>query len=222
MDEEIVTLEAYSDPLEAEWVKGRLESEGIRVFQSGEATTSLFAGLGGAFSKVQLHVTLSDLARARCILQRLDDEEDEHEDQPDAEEEVDTRIRRRNPPAEPADPEKALQTSRNPTAEDIREGPSVAPAPVPAAGPVDEAEGPTVSWTADDYAHRAFLSAFLGMIICFLPLHLYSAWLLFRLMNADDELSPAGMRKLYVALIIDVIVLGAVVMFLASMVRAFH
>src|SRR4051812_24297257 len=118
MDDEIVTLESYSDPFEAEWIKGRLEQEGIRVFQSGEAVNSLFPGISGAFGRVQLHVRTSDLAKAQCILQGLA-EEDEAEDEPGAARNSSKAIQRPSKSEAPAEPETALQTERSPDGLDV-------------------------------------------------------------------------------------------------------
>ena len=48
---------------------------------------------------------------------------------------------------------------------------------------------------------------------------MYSVYLLVRLMFMDGELSAAGMKKLYGALAIDVVVLGAVALLFLSMLR---
>lgn len=63
--EEMVTIERYTDMMEAEMAKGRLDSAGIHCFLAGENAGLLYGnGLGG----VQLQVWAAEEADARAIL----------------------------------------------------------------------------------------------------------------------------------------------------------
>ena len=62
--EDVVTLASFTEPLEAEMAKLRLESAGIETFLSGENARILEPGLG----PLQLQVRASDAADARVIL----------------------------------------------------------------------------------------------------------------------------------------------------------
>jgi len=62
--EEVVTVATFTEPLEAEMAKLRLESAGIDTFLSGENARILEPGLG----PLQLQVRASDEADARTIL----------------------------------------------------------------------------------------------------------------------------------------------------------
>ena len=62
---ELITIERYRDPLEADLARTRLDSAGITSFLVGENTALLYGtGLGG----LQLQVSAKDEADARTIL----------------------------------------------------------------------------------------------------------------------------------------------------------
>jgi hypothetical protein len=62
---ELITIERYSDTLEADLARTRLESAGITSFLVGENAAVLYGnGLGG----LQLQVSTKDEADARSIL----------------------------------------------------------------------------------------------------------------------------------------------------------
>ena len=62
--QDVVTIATFTEPLEAEMAKLRLESAGIEVFLSGENARILEPGLG----PLQLQVSGDDEADARAIL----------------------------------------------------------------------------------------------------------------------------------------------------------
>ena len=62
--EEVITVANFSEPLEAEMAKLRLESAGIETFLSGENARILEPGLG----PLQLQVRAADADDARAIL----------------------------------------------------------------------------------------------------------------------------------------------------------
>jgi len=61
---DVVTIASFTEPLEAEMAKLRLESAGIEVFLSGENARILEPGLG----PLQMQVNAEDEADARAIL----------------------------------------------------------------------------------------------------------------------------------------------------------
>jgi hypothetical protein len=65
MGEEMVTIERYTDMLQAELAKGRLESAGIDCFLAGENAGLLY---GNGLDSVQLQVAAADEDDARAIL----------------------------------------------------------------------------------------------------------------------------------------------------------
>ncbi len=65
MNEAMVTIERYTDMLQAELAKGRLDSAGIDSFLSGENAGRLY---GNGLDSVQLQVAASDEDDARAIL----------------------------------------------------------------------------------------------------------------------------------------------------------
>ena len=62
--EDIVTVATFTEPLEAEMSKLRLESAGIEAFLAGENARIMEPGLG----PLQLQVNVADEADARAIL----------------------------------------------------------------------------------------------------------------------------------------------------------
>ena len=69
----VVTVASFTEPLEAEMAKLRLESAGIEVFLSGENARIMEPGLG----PLQLQVSSDDEADARAILADPGDETDD-------------------------------------------------------------------------------------------------------------------------------------------------
>jgi hypothetical protein len=63
-DEAVVTVASFTEPIEAEMARTRLESAGIEVFLRGENARILEPGLGD----LSLQVAASDEADARAIL----------------------------------------------------------------------------------------------------------------------------------------------------------
>lgn len=62
--DDVVTVASFSEPLEAEMAKLRLESAGIEVFLSGENARIMEPGLG----PLQMQVSREDEEDARAIL----------------------------------------------------------------------------------------------------------------------------------------------------------
>ena len=63
--EEMVTIGRYTDMLEAEMAKGRLDSAGIHCFLAGENAGLLY---GNGLDGVQLQVSATDEVDARAIM----------------------------------------------------------------------------------------------------------------------------------------------------------
>jgi hypothetical protein len=61
---DVVTIASFTEPMEAEMARGRLESAGIDVFLSGENARILEPGLG----PLEMQVRSEDEADARAIL----------------------------------------------------------------------------------------------------------------------------------------------------------
>jgi hypothetical protein len=195
MDDKTVVVAHFGDPVEAELAKNQLEAEGIRAFLGTENTGGLFAGMGLTFGGISLHVAEADLARAAAILDTRADEED-------------------LPAAEGSPAIVARHTLFGPDGSSLREGPAPAP-PEPEAVDADEDEDEdepmgSVTYSAEDFATRAWRAAVLGLLMCPPLLHFYSLYLLLRLGLLPDELSPAGKWRAYAAFAIDTVVLGFV------------
>ncbi len=64
MDEAVVTVASFTEPLEADMARLRLQSAGIEVFLAGEHARILEPGLGD----LRLQVAAADEADARAVL----------------------------------------------------------------------------------------------------------------------------------------------------------
>jgi hypothetical protein len=99
---------------------------------------------------------------------------------------------------------------------------------------VADADDVSIHYTPDDLAARAWRASFVGVLLfpitffvfpllsLILPplLHIYSLWLLYRIGSMDQEVSSAGMWRLYAALVIDAcVVVGVVFTVLAILAR---
>jgi len=193
MDEEIVTLASFSSPLEADRVKQQLEKAGIRVFLSGETTGGLFAGMG--LGQVQVMVAASSVSMAQDVLRSRDEETD----RPDPGKP--RRRQRKSPSGGKARhrhgeaPEEATQGAL-PRNDGNRGSPNRG-----------NDQRTNVALTADDKAERAWRAALYGLITLPGLFHLYSACVLLLLLTSSEEVSDAGMRKVWAAMLIDCAVL---------------
>jgi hypothetical protein len=197
----------------------------------GEEAASVFAGLGIAEIILQVHET--DVARADEILDEYQQDADEpglaDEGPPsgwvcslcgdlaaedatvcpscqtprsavrdDAAPEL-SRFGRRSGMTRRKAPEGAMQR--------LGETRASAPMPTFSAGVGDETElrelPDLTLQRGEDLARRALLSAVFGLV--FFPLIFYSGWVLLRLMTYSGELSPSGTRKLYGAMVVDLL-----------------
>jgi hypothetical protein len=64
MDDAVVTIASFNEPLEADMARLRLQSAGIEVFLTGENARILEPGLGD----LRLQVAAADEADARAVL----------------------------------------------------------------------------------------------------------------------------------------------------------
>jgi hypothetical protein len=89
------------------------------------------------------------------------------------------------------------------------------------ATPDEDEEPPEIDpESAEGLATRAWRAAFLGMAIVPVLMQIYSLWLVLKFVPRDEEVSRAGMRKVYGALAIDGTVLLAVALLFRALSRA--
>lgn len=211
MEEEIVTVATFGTVLEAQLARNRLEAEKIPAFVSDDATVGLW-NLGGAFGVVKLQVAEAHVERAQEIL-------DLHCAELSAEE---------------GSGEHDLSAAIQPAWTCSRCGTRVNPAITTCPGcgtPEDDQEtlspsrpnGPLLQETDripesrnDRLASRAMRAAIWGLFVLPPLLHLYSVFLLLRLAFSSEELSRSAMRKVYIALVLDVLVCSLVGALLAG------
>jgi hypothetical protein len=225
MPEKFVTVASYTQPIEAQLAKGRLEDEGIKVFLTGDLTANTFSGLGGLGGQVQLQVPEADVKRAEEILAACAEEEALDEDWEERVEEeagvwtcslcgtpVDDAVavcpscETPREAVQNAPPSITLQRRRMAVQEQSEEGiqrrgevTKEAPLPAEMPEPEGELDLPKLeTFLGDDLARRAFRSGLISL--AFFPLGIYTVWLLLRLAFFSEEVSPAGIRKIYGAL----------------------
>jgi len=68
MDKELVTINVFADPTDANISKGKLEAEGIKCFLKNETMTGS-TGLHVTYGGIELVVAEQDSAKAKSILE---------------------------------------------------------------------------------------------------------------------------------------------------------
>jgi hypothetical protein len=215
MPDRHVTITTFADPTEAELAKEYLEAEGVPVLLSGDLSVAVVAGFGDMVGGIQLQVPEDQAERARQILATRKDE-------------VIDRKRASGVPVTAAGrtgwvwPRCGAVVDRLielcPSCGTIMPSGEATPgAPDAAAGErpdEDEAESPAA--IGDRLAHRAFLAALFGLFTCPGLLHIYSAWVLWKLSGYEGGVTSTGRWKAYVAVAIDVPILLAIVLLVLS------
>jgi hypothetical protein len=216
MPQKFVTVAKFFDPMAAQLVKNRLESEGIHVFLNGDASGGAFPGLGGAFNSVYVQVFEDDFEQAQAILEAADEEMTD--DSSPGSTAITDREAFRGKATDAATPETTEEVqaaprmqARSDTTESgiTREPPPAGP---PAVGS-DETDSPVIHWRSDDLATRAWRAAVFalmlmalgspfsgGLFLVGVPVQCYSLWLLARLALMQEDLGSRQTWQLYGAL----------------------
>jgi hypothetical protein len=212
MSDKMVLLAIYGNPVEAELARAQLEAAGIPAALLGATSGGLFPGLGVGLSNVQLLVPEEQHERAAEV---LDLEESMPTQEPRQEREGRRRRRKKQSTdikeEEPAAPrcteirpaaESPVQPADNPAPPPVSTGDEEA-ANDPVEEFTDEQERAerSLTWTPDDMAVRAFRAAIFGYLTCGVW-HLYVFWILVAIPFTEGQLSPAGARKAWAALVL--------------------
>lgn len=173
MSDKMVALAVFTNPIEAELTKQRLQNEGIQVHLLGDTGGSPFAGVGGLFGHMTLMVSPGDVQRAGRLLG-----EEEPEAVAEAESEGSTAIQTPEwacgEDADADDPEsqyraaaREFQPQTRLKKEGIGAGVSDTPAEKEESTDTRGAdrEDVTVIWTPDRVAFRAWLSTVIGLML---------------------------------------------------------
>lgn len=231
--ERMVTLTTFSNPIEAELAKNRLLDEGIAAHLLGDTGSNPFAGVGGLFGQMALMVNEADAGRASRVIADEDRGELPELEEPDtairapewaqtdvgAEDDPETKYRA-------ADPH--YQLAKTAKEERFQGGEPNEDQPAARLEPNDEE--PDLTWSPDAVVSRAwrvavvglmlfpFVLASVGVLFALLSLGviLYSIALLIYLATLSGEMSSAGMKKLYGALVVDGVVVVGVLLFFFS------
>lgn len=211
MASELVTVATFMTPAEAHLARNLLEAEGVVAFIADEESVGMFWHLGNALQGVKLQVPLFQAELAVQILEHRmpaetddsgldperptswDDDEDDEASEQISEKPLRTRgagrpVRWSDGPDERiADRDLAMEVSAESAGADADDD-------------EPEAEG-------ERLATRAFRAAVLGFF--FVPLSIYSCWLVLQLLSWQGELSKGGSGKLHIALVLNCLVLVA-------------
>ena len=204
MPDQHVTVATFADPTEADLAKEQLEAEGIRVLLGGEMSATVLAGFGEPVARIQLQVPDNQAERARRILEA------------DKENVISAKRASGIPvtaagrtgwvcPRCGAVVDHLIELC--PSCGTIMPSGEARPAAAPEAaegGQAEEDEADTPTEIGDRLAHRALIASLLGLFFCPGLLHIYSAWVLWKLSGYEGGVSPTGRWKAYVAAIIDV------------------
>jgi hypothetical protein len=225
--EKLVTVATFTQPLEAQIARGRLEHEGITVFLTGDLTASAFAGFSGIGGLTELQVPEADAERAATVLAECMGEEELDDDwESRAEQEEDLWVCSLCGSSVANDlevcpscktPKEAIRSgtrtsrirSQAPVADELAEQGVQKREEIATGRPLDQElpepesdlQLPSMeTFLGDDLARRAFRSALVSLAV--VPLGLYSLWLLLRLALFSGEVSPVGMRRIYGAILL--------------------
>jgi Putative prokaryotic signal transducing protein len=253
MSETYVTVAGFGESVKAEIARGRLESEGIPVFLSGDLTANTFSGFGSVGGSVELRVPAEHLARAIRILGECgatDNLTDEvraggHDEGPMWVCSLCGDVVRAVLPLCPAchtprgsvadfdpdddsddEPEEGIQSlpagftrmPRQRPEEGLRKAEDVTlePSSLPSVSKTGIEVPSLRTMVGDAMARRAFYAALFSPLVGGI-LVLYSLWLLIKTGSYRGELSARGMRYLYLALVLDVLILLSLMVLCAGL-----
>ncbi|KZL49250.1 MULTISPECIES: putative signal transducing protein [Cyanophyceae] len=149
-----VTVATFTNSLEANLAKQRLEAEGVKCLLLNESTVNVAWHLSVAVGWIQLQVPEVNVDLAKSILvSELDYESSSNSDIEQDDEDDDF---------------------------------------------------PITSW-ADKTADRAFITSVISLIFVFLPIQLYSLWLLLSILISRQNISENRYIKVIVALLLDLL-----------------
>jgi hypothetical protein len=221
MSHKLITVGTYLTPEEAHLAALVLEKEGIQCYYEAEQTTGNLWYLGTALG-VKLQVDEADVPRVRAILEEAHRPTSESSTtvgrcavcgatmEPGYEvcwscgETVEAGV---TPPAESPSPQQRERSHREAAVAD-----SGADEDDEQCGA--EAVERQLDPVSEELVSRAFKVAGVGLVLCPGVLHTYSFWLVLRVAFHGGSLSPAGNRKFYAAMFIDLVVTAIVGMFI--------
>jgi hypothetical protein len=223
MNDHLVTVATFANPLHAEMAKNRLEAEGIPAFLADVEST--LALLAGNLSSVKVAANERDARRATAILAALADESDAEPIRPLTEwmcPHCDTEI-------EPGfdvcwscgNPLQALPGAffAPKAAADAAFKESITRT-LPPARPGSTSHGAEDELVQDSeetvQVHRAWRAAVLGLFLCPPLLHIYALWLLIPLARRWQYFESATKRRYLVAVTITVTVLAVALIMVGS------
>jgi hypothetical protein len=222
MSEQLVTVGTFPDVMTAYLAKGRLEEAGIVCFITNENTGGWMLGMPTSWPKVQ--VAEGDAFRAIAVLEsRFEEEFEGGDDQPHLEGIMsrDGFARRSVPAApEPEPDERAF------SAPDDDEEPGGT-----ALKRIDRAEPESRS----ALAVRAFRAALIGFLFfgaivvvsrlfffVVVPVLLYSLYLLVKVWESGEPLTPGARRRAWAALVLDGLVIVGFALLLGAVLDLIH
>jgi hypothetical protein len=180
--DDLVTVATFLNAAEAHLARSRLEAEGIPACVMEELTGTMW---GLVHSGTPLRVPQSYVERAQAALENCE-----------------TRTQQAG----------EIQPEHRVIAAEVRQGtraeiPTAVQVPILTAVQVPTEEEPDSSQTETPMllVARAYEAALIGLLIFFLPVHLYSVYLLFGAARLPGDLDATGQRKFTIAICVDLI-----------------
>ena len=164
MSDEMVTLATFSNPIEAELARSRLEGAGIPAFLLGNLGGGMFAGMSNLFGEIRLTVAAEHAEEAARVLEAEDDDDYDEDEGSTA---LKGERRRKASSTEVRAPvESPMQDRAPPPDPPPPDSPDLAPEEEMPPEEDDERDEPSVTWKADDVATRAFLRRDPRLLYC--------------------------------------------------------
>lgn len=209
MPEKLVAVASFTTPVEAELAKNHLETEGISARLANDSTVGWFWYISNAVGGIQLLVGEEQAERALAILESAPGGQD-IPGSGESEEATWT--------CERCGAQVSAELEYCPCGEVDAENRSdpAGPSLAEPRGATGDARDQLETSPGDEMATRALRAAILGLLLCPPLLQIYSVWILIRLISYQGDVSPAGVRNGYVAMIIDALVFMAALIFVRS------
>jgi hypothetical protein len=220
-------IASYANAVEAEQMRAILEEHGVAAYVEGATVNTALSFIGNTLGGVKLLVPKSDAEKAVAIIHTLGGASEtpggdwfcgECEETVDAGFEVcwscgQSRADVQRPfpatvagqPTEPVgEPHHHVEIEPDDITEEDRLNPYASPRDNTPPPKISADEDIRINPEAEAMLLRAWRASVIGLVMCPLIIHMYSMYLLIRASMLTSTFSPAGTRRFYLALLINV------------------